>query len=78
MRTDQDSKRFTPDVPNCRPQCPNIARTDSDIIEIRQQVARLREITSDPLAPAIRHHRELAELARLEAIITDHERTRPA
>lgn len=78
MRTDQDSKRFTPDVPNCRPQCPNIARTDSDITEIRQRVARLREITSDPLAPAIRHHRELAELARLEAIITDHERTRPA
>ncbi len=78
MRTDQDSKRFTPDISDCRPQCPNIARTDSDITKIRQQVARLREITSDPLAPAIRHHRELAELARLEAIITDHERTRPA
>jgi hypothetical protein len=78
MRTDQDSKRFTPDTSDCRPQCPNIARTDTDIAEIRQQIARLQEITSDPLAPAIRHQRELAELARLEAIISNHERTRPA
>ena len=78
MRTDQDSKRFTPDTSDCRPQCPNIARTDADIAEIRQQITRLREITNDPLAPAIRHQRELAELTRLEAVISNHEQARPA
>jgi hypothetical protein len=78
MRTDQDSKRFTPDISDCRSGCPNIARTDTDIAEIRQQAARLREITSDPLAPAIRHERELAELGRLESIIAQHHESRPA
>ena len=35
IRTDQGGRRFTPDVSYCRPQCPNIARSDSDITEIR-------------------------------------------
>jgi integrase len=78
MHTDQDSKRFTPDISDCRSGCPNIARTDTDIAEVRQQAARLREITKDPLAPAIRHERELAELGRLESIIAQHRESRPA
>jgi integrase len=78
LRTDEDSTRFTPDLSDCRPRCPNIARTDADIAEIGQEVIRLREVTADPLAPAIRHQRETAELNRLEAIIASHEKTRPA
>jgi len=28
IRTDQGGRRFTPDVSDCRPQCPNIARSE--------------------------------------------------
>ncbi|MEV0537693.1 hypothetical protein [Kitasatospora sp. NPDC050463] len=62
----------TPDTDDCRPKCPNIARTDRDIHHIRTQTARLAEIVADPLAPSIRHERDRHELARLEQIITAH------
>ncbi|WP_433258269.1 hypothetical protein ACQPYK_22990 [Streptosporangium sp. CA-135522] len=58
MRSDEDNKRFTPDIGDCRPKCPNIARTDMDITEIKTKITHLRDITSDPLAPPLRHQRE--------------------
>ncbi|MFD5063822.1 hypothetical protein [Streptomyces sp. NPDC058394] len=69
-----DDPMVTPDTDDCRPKCPNIARTDRDILHVRQRAAEFAAIVDDPLAPSIRHQRERHELARLEAIINAHER----
>ncbi|MFD7627546.1 hypothetical protein ACFV7Q_16155 [Streptomyces sp. NPDC059851] len=68
-----DDPLVTPDTDDCRPKCPNIARTDRDIEQLRQHATDLAEIVADPLAPPIRLARERHELARLESIITTHE-----
>lgn len=68
----------TPDLDDCRPKCPNLARTDRDIEHVRKQAAELAETVTDPLAPPIRHERERHELARLEQIIKVHQQGAPA
>jgi hypothetical protein len=72
LRGAVDDPMVTPDTDDCRPKCPNIARTDRDILQVKQRAAELAEIVSDPLAPPIRHDRERHELARLESIIATH------
>src|SRR5207245_2939246 len=42
----------TPDVDDCRPRCPNIARTDTDIEALRTDLRRIADRLDDPLAPA--------------------------
>ncbi|WP_198654168.1 MULTISPECIES: hypothetical protein [Nocardia] len=54
----------------------NIARTDREIRVLRANVARLRVLVDDPLAPPVRAARERAELHRIERIITEHEAQR--
>ncbi|WP_432172055.1 hypothetical protein [Streptomyces sp. 1222.5] len=54
-------------------RCRCIARTDRDMQQVRQDYRDLVDITDDPLAPSIRHERELHELERLRRIITAHE-----
>ncbi len=63
----------TPDTDDCRPHCPNLARTDRDIGSLRTQAAELEEIVADPLAPPIRHRRDLHRLQRFHTIIDTHE-----
>jgi hypothetical protein len=63
----------TPDLDDCRPRCPNIARTDRDIEYVQKRVAELVEIVADPLAPPIRNERERRELGRLHRIIEAHQ-----
>jgi hypothetical protein len=63
----------TPDLDDCRPKCPNLARTDRDVEHVRRQAAELAESVADPLAPPIRHERERHELSRLERIIDAHQ-----
>ncbi|MFE3206362.1 hypothetical protein [Embleya sp. NPDC059237] len=72
LRGDRDDPQVTPDQDDCRPTCPNLARTDRDILQIQVRVAELAEIVADPLAPPIRHGREQRELHRLQAVIVDH------
>ncbi|TFC51559.1 hypothetical protein E3O47_07465 [Cryobacterium sp. TMT2-17-1] len=67
------TETMTPDIDDCRPRCQNIARTDSDIEQLRSDAARLEEVASDPLAPEIRASRERSQAQRLRAIIADHE-----
>lgn len=55
--------------------CPNIARTDRDIDDVRRQADELEEIVADPLAPPIRHERERRELERLTKTIERHKQT---
>ena len=64
---------MTPDIDDCRPHCQNIARTDSDIDQLRADAARLEEVASDTLAPSIRTAREKSEAQRLRTLIADHE-----
>ena len=70
---DERDHRRTPDLDDCRPQCGNIARTDRDIAALRQRAEHLQVVVADTLTPPIRADRERRELARLNAIITDHE-----
>jgi hypothetical protein len=72
-----DDSRRTPDLDDCQPGCQNIARTDHDIAELRQQARELKAFVGDPLSPAPRHQRERHQLERLGAIINEHEQTRP-
>lgn len=67
------TETMTPDIDDCRPHCQNIARTDSDIEQLRSDAARLEEVAADLLAPSIRTARERAEAQRLRMLIADHE-----
>ena len=73
LRGNADDPMVTPDVDDCRPRCPNIARTDRDIGYVRGRRDRLAELVSDTLAPQIRSHREQLELQRLDTILEKHE-----
>ncbi|MER7959904.1 hypothetical protein [Streptomyces sp. NPDC096030] len=64
----------TPDTDDCRPRCRCLARTDRDIEYVEQQAAELAIAVDDPLAPPIRHERELHELERLRQIIDNHKK----
>lgn len=66
----------TPNISDCRRGCANIARTDTDIVEVAEMASRLRKVVDDTLAPPIRHRREAAELERLERILNEHAATR--
>ncbi|CCQ16889.1 putative uncharacterized protein [Rhodococcus sp. AW25M09] len=72
LRGTRDDPLVTPDVDDCRPRCPNIARTDRDIDVVRARHAELSEITGDVLAPPIRHQRDRHEMDRLESILSAH------
>lgn len=72
LRGPADDPQTTPDLDDCRPRCPNIARTDRDIVEIQRRRDDLAAIVADPLAPPIRHRREQHELDRLDAILENH------
>jgi hypothetical protein len=78
VRRAQGEPRITPDQDDCRPNCRNIAYTDRDIDQIRVEVAGIRDIVDDSLAPSPRHQRACAESERLQRIIDDHDRRWPA
>ncbi|MCH6472435.1 hypothetical protein [Sinomonas terrae] len=63
-----------PHLAGCRSSCQNIARTDSDIADLKLV---LEGLPDDLLAPAIRHQRVSAIRSSLEDIITDHEKGDP-
>ncbi|GAA3320671.1 hypothetical protein [Arthrobacter ramosus] len=59
-----------PVLTGCQPDCANIARTGSDIDELR---ARLAGIPDDSLAPLIRHQRTTAIRESIQSIIETHQ-----
>ncbi|MGH3193066.1 MAG: hypothetical protein ACRDPY_34665 [Streptosporangiaceae bacterium] len=77
LSAEAGSTRRTPDLTDCRPGCQNIARTDRDIAGLRVLAAELEQLVDDPLGPAPRRERERRELARLQAVLDEHEHTRP-
>ena len=74
LRGTTDDPMVTPDIDDCRPRCPNIARTDRDIETVKRRAVTLAEIVADPLAPPIRNERERRELEHLHRIIQAHGR----
>ena len=72
LRGNRGDPQVTPDEDDCRPRCPNLARTDRDTIAIRRRATELEEIVSDQLSPPIRHAREQHELARLRTALDAH------
>jgi hypothetical protein len=73
LRGARDDPLVTPDIDDCRPGCSNLARTDRDMSAVRAYRDRLAVIVGDSAAPPLRHQREQRELARIEAIIEDHD-----
>ncbi|MEU4814912.1 hypothetical protein AB0G03_04595 [Micromonospora aurantiaca] len=73
LRGTADDPMVTPDIDDCRPRCPNIARTDRDITRLHDRAGELAEVVNDPLAPPIRHAREKRELDRIQAAIAEHQ-----
>jgi hypothetical protein len=65
--------RATPDVEDCQPRCPNIARTDADIAALRTDLDHLEQILNDPLAPTPRHARNQTRAERLRTLIDRHQ-----
>jgi integrase len=74
---DGNDHRLTPDVTDCRPRCPNIARTDADVAILRADLRRLEQACDDPLAPAPRRARDQARAERLRAVIARHDQHQP-
>ena len=72
LRGTVDDPRVTPDTDDCRPRCPNLARTDCDIEAVEAVIADKEEIVADRLAPSIRDRRDQHELDRLRAIVNAH------
>jgi integrase len=66
-----------PDEPECRPTCQNLAYTDRDIQQIKEELATLEKLAADPLAPSPIGDRAAAHAAQRHAIIKRHEQARP-
>jgi integrase len=60
-----------PTLGDCRSACSNIARTDADIVELKEI---LTELNDDVLAPPIRYQRAQIVAARLTKAIQEHEK----
>jgi integrase len=69
-----DDHRVTPDLDDCRPRCPNIARTDEDVAQLREWLLQHEAALADPLSPEPRRARDQAQVERLRALIDRHQR----
>ena len=66
----------SPDLTHCDPRCPNVVRTDSDIVGPEKEVRRLRERAEDPGTSLPRVVRYSQRAERLETIIAKHRQDR--
>jgi integrase len=78
LRRAEGDVRVTPDQDDCRTNCQNIAYTDRDITELRDQADQLQDMLDDGfLAPSPRHRRIRAEFDRLRGVIRNHQHGKP-
>lgn len=75
-RTRSSKRNLPPAIDRCDPACANIARTDTHITGLRQEITQhTAEITS-PLTPIPLRERLKQRVAALEEIVDRHEQTR--
>lgn len=65
----------TPDVSNCKPNCGNIARTDTNIARAETAVSLHRSEIDDPATPLPMRARLQQRITALQSIIDQHRRT---
>jgi integrase len=65
-----------PAIDRCDPACANIARTDTHITQLHQEITRLHGEIADPLTPTPLRERIKQRIAALHAIVDRHQRTR--
>jgi hypothetical protein len=66
-----------PEPSECQSSCRNLAWTDRDITAVRRRLTRLRQAAESPLAPRPLRDRAAGQATRLQAIIDQHQATRP-
>jgi len=62
-----------PSLDRCQATCPNIARTDDDIVRLRERLLQHEAALNDPLSPTPRRARDQAQAQRIRALIERHE-----
>jgi hypothetical protein len=66
-----------PEPAECQSSCRNLTYTDRDITAARHQLASMQQTAGSPLAPRPLRDRAAGQAARMQAIIDQHEATRP-
>ena len=66
----------TPDLTRCDSHCPNVARTDSHISDLRNQILWENQQADSMVVPEPLRIRHQQRIMRLEVIIQNHEQTR--
>ena len=65
-----------PAIDRCDPACANIARTDTHVGKLREEIAQLAEEITSPLTPIPLRERLKQRITTLQAILERHDRTR--
>jgi hypothetical protein len=75
-RTRGSRRDLPPAIDRCDPACANIARTDTHIRKLREEIAQLAEEITSPLTPIPLRERLKQRITALQAILERHDRTR--
>jgi hypothetical protein len=75
-RPGRADRRLLPAIERCDPACANVARTDTHISRLRDEIAQLAEEITDPLTPTPLRERLKQRVIFLDAIADRHQRTR--
>ncbi|WP_417240853.1 hypothetical protein [Celeribacter halophilus] len=71
---DRETKtETTPNLSRCDPQCPNVARTDSHVFNLRQEIEWQELQAKSPLTPEPLRFRHMQRVAKLTEFIDKHE-----
>ena len=74
-RTHPSGRSKSPAIDRCDPACANIARTDTHIAALRNEIARLREEIVEPATPMPLRERLGQRAAHLDELVDQHGRT---
>jgi hypothetical protein len=75
-RTRPARHTLPPAIDRCDPACANIARTDTHIAQLREEITRLADEAGDPVTPVPLRERLRQRTTTLQAIVDRHEKTR--
>lgn len=76
QRYGRANRDLPPAIDRCDPACANIARTDTHVARLRNEIAQLTEEITSPLTPTPLRERLKQRITALQAIADRHQRTR--